>query len=334
MPANLTPEYIKADKAYKSAKTVEEKIEWLEIMLKVVPKHKGTEHLRGDLRLRLAKLKVQQETQRQKKGGYRGPKVERAGAGQFILVGAPNAGKSRLFNALTGLDAKVAEFPFTTQMPQPGLLRFEDVSIQLVDGPPVTGEFIESWWLDMIRASDALLFLLDGSSDDLVDHFEAVRTRLAGSRVYLVSEEPDEPSDPIGRYLRTLLVVTKCDVPGACERIDLLRELSDLGGMTLWRVSAETGEGLADAGRRLFEFLRLIRVYTRAPNRKDKDSGPPFTLPSGCTVQELAEEIHRDLIDKIKFVKIWGTGVYDGQAVSLDHVLHDRDIVEIHLDGR
>jgi ribosome-interacting GTPase 1 len=334
MPANLTPEYLKAEKAFRAARTVDERIEWLEVMLKVVPKHKGTEHLRGDLRLRLSKLKTQQEQQRQRKGGPRGPRIDRAGAGQFLLVGMPNVGKSMLFSVLTGQDAKVAEFPYTTQMPQPGLAHYEDVGIQLVDGPPVTAEHIESWHLDMIRAADAALLLVDASSDDILEEFDGPRRKLRGSRVYLVPEEPEEPEDPIGRYVRTLLLATKCEGPGAAERVAMLEELADLGGLEPLRVSAVDESTLSGLPKRLFEFLRIVRVYTRAPGKKERDSGPPFTMPVGSTVAELAEEIHREILDNIKFVRIWGEDVYDGQAVGLDHVLHDGDTVEIHLEGR
>lgn len=334
MPANLTPEYMKAEKAFKSAKTNEEKIACLELMLQVIPKHKGTEHMRGDLRHRLSKLKNQQEVLRRQKGGFKGPRIDRAGAGQYLIVGAPNVGKSQLFNALTGLDARVAEFPFSTQMPQPGMMPFEDIGVQIVDGPPVLAEHVESWWIDMVRGADAALLLVDGSSDDILEQFEAPLKRLEDSRIYLVPEQPPEPEDALGTYVRTLLLATKCDEAGAEDRVEMLRELAEPHGLEAIMTSTLAGEGVEALRARLFEFLRVIRVYTRVPWRKSEDLGDPFTVDAGSTVEDVAEAIHKELVSKVKNVRVWGTGVYDGQPVSMEHVLHDKDIVEIHLDGR
>ena len=57
MPANLTPQYLEAEAKFKQAKSVPEKIKALEVMMAIIPKHKGTERIRGQLKSRMAKLK-------------------------------------------------------------------------------------------------------------------------------------------------------------------------------------------------------------------------------------------------------------------------------------
>ncbi|MFN3476461.1 MAG: GTPase, partial [Candidatus Methylomirabilales bacterium] len=142
MPANLPPQYHEAEQRYREAKTPQEKIEALEEMLAIIPKHKGTEHLIGDLRRRIAKHKAEA----QKKGGPRRGSsifVEREGAGQVVLVGPPNAGKSTIVGLLTNAKVEVAEYPFTTRKPVAGIMPFENIQIQLVDLPPISTEYME-----------------------------------------------------------------------------------------------------------------------------------------------------------------------------------------------
>lgn len=139
MPANLPPEAQAKLAKYSEAKTIEEKIQALEEFLSAVPKHKGTENLRLWARRRLAELREELEAQKRKRKGGGGPRifVERAGAGQIVMIGPPNSGKSSLLARLTNARVEVAPYPFTTQLPQPGMLPYEDIQFQLVDTPPV-----------------------------------------------------------------------------------------------------------------------------------------------------------------------------------------------------
>src|SRR5215472_1777380 len=111
MPANLTPQYMEAERRFKQATTVEDKIAALEQMMAVMPKHKGTEKLQADLKSKLAALR--KESTESKKGGSRGHHhvVDRQGACQLALVGSPNSGKSQLMRALTHATPEVADYP-------------------------------------------------------------------------------------------------------------------------------------------------------------------------------------------------------------------------------
>ena len=329
MPANLTPQYIKAEKEFKAARTIEEKIACMENMLALIPKHKGTDHMQADLKHRLAQLRREQ-SEGHAAGKRAAPvyKIEKGGAGQVILLGPPNAGKSQLLKSLTNATVAVAEYPFTTQVPQPGMARFEDVQIQLVDTPAVTEDYFEVWLSDLVRRADAALLVADLGDEGLLDALEVVIRRLEAVKVCLVPEAPAGGAEELCTFRRTAIVANKMDLPGAADRLDALREFY-AGRFEIWPVSGAMGEGLPALPARLFNFLRLIRVYTKEPGKKaDLDS--PFTLPVGSTVLQLAISVHREFEQTLKSARIWGSGKYEGIYVKRDHVLQDKDVVELH----
>jgi small GTP-binding protein len=329
MPANLTPIYLKAEAAFRTAETTEEKIECLKHMMTVLPKHKGTDHLFGDLKRRLAKLTQQQEQQR-KSGGGRSQLVdiERQGAGQVVLLGAPNVGKSTILNALTNAHSEVGDYPFTTHAAVPGMMPVEDVQVQLIDTPPVTADYCETWLPGMVRKSDLCLLIADLANDSLLDDVDTILTLFAHRKVNLVREKPAENDDPTLGYAKTVVVASKCDAEDADDRLEMLTELLD-GRLPVLMISAKTGEGMADFPARIYQELDVIRIYTKEPGEKP-DLVQPYALPRGSTVGDLALEVHREIAENLKHARVWGTGVFDGQTVGREHVLHEQDIVELH----
>jgi len=184
MPANLTPQYQKAEQEYRRAQTSQEKIDCLQEMLKQIPKHKGTEKLQADLKSRLkeAKSELQAEKQAPRKGvSYR---IPRQGAGQVILLGGSNAGKSRLLAELTNAQPEVAAYPFTTREPMPGMMPWEDVKVQLIDTPPITDSHIEPYLTGMVRSADLVLLCMDGSSDDAPEETAGVIGQLESRKTF------------------------------------------------------------------------------------------------------------------------------------------------------
>ena len=137
MPANLPPQYFAAEKRFRAAKTIPEKIEALEAMLAIMPKHKGTDKLRADLRGRMAKLSAEAERARATSRKGTSHYIRKEGAGQAVLVGLPNVGKSQLVAALTEATPEIGEYPFTTRSAIIGMMPFENVQIQLIDLPPL-----------------------------------------------------------------------------------------------------------------------------------------------------------------------------------------------------
>jgi len=326
MPANLTPDYKKAEERFREATTNEEKILCLEQMLRLVPKHKGTDHLRADLRRKLSKLK---EAPTQKGAGSHQDifHVPRTGAGQVVLLGLPNGGKSALVGALSKAKVHIADFPFTTQVPCPGMIKYEDVQIQLVDMPPITRDYVAPGQVGTYRNGDLIGVVIDLSTDIdeqwrvCLDYLET-KSLLAPENAMVMDDRGNHLAKPV------VCIGTKVDLAGA-GLLELLAETCPYP-MTFLEVSAETGAGMDTFVRRVFEMLRILRVYAKPPG-KPADMNDPFTLPIGANIHDMARVIHRELAGKLKTARMWGEGVYDGQYVHLDHVLHDRDVVELHF---
>jgi len=327
VPANLTPEYFKAEKWYKSATTNEEKILAIERMLSVMPKHKGTDHLKADLRRKLSKLK--EASTQQKKGGKHVDifHVPRTGAGQIVLLGAPNSGKSSLVGALTNAKVNVADFPFATNGPVPGMVTFEDVPIQLVDMPPITVDYIAPGQVGTYRNCDLIALVIDLSAD-LDEQLTPCLDFLESRSLLVDADTPayDDQGNALGKEM--FCIATKSDIArtGAFEQL----KTSCKAASDFIEVSAESGAGLEALAAKFFELLKIIRVYAKPPG-KPADMTEPFTLPAGSTVMDLATAVHRQLAEKLKSARIWGTGVYDGQNAQRTHVLNDKDIIELHF---
>jgi small GTP-binding protein len=316
MPANLTPQYMEAERRLKEATTVPEKIEALEEMMAVMPKHKGTEKLQAELKKKMSALR--KEAEQKKGGGHKDQHVvERQGASQLALVGAPNAGKSQLIRALTHATPEVADYPYTTRTPIPGMMIFENVRLQLVDLPPISPEYTESWVAQVIRNADAVLWVVDLSDDDVLERLEETEAFLANSKVNLNQK-------------KTLMIGNKTDAPGAQERAAIVREMYQARlPMTLISAAAALPAELEALKRVVYDFLEVVRVYTKIPGKKP-DLNDPYVVPRGSTVLDVAEKVHRDFVENLKYARIWGEGRADGIMVPRDFVIADGDILELH----
>ena len=320
MPANLTPQYLEAERRFRQATTPEEQLAALNEMMATIPKHKGTEHMRADIRRRMAKVRTEAARKRSAGRGSTWQHVPREGAGQIVLVGPPNAGKSRLLAALSHANPVVAPYPFATRVPLPGMVPFENIQMQLVDLPPVAPETAEPWLFALIRQADAALLVADLDSDDLLSSMESALELVAASNVRL--DRPGTGGVP------TLLVAAKGDVHGAGERLEILREL--IGDrFPILVVSAEDGTNIDALRAEMFRLLDVIRVYTKAPGYR-ADRSAPFVLKRGATVQDAAGVVHKDFAERLKYARIWGSRTFEGQMVQREHVLEDGDILELH----
>ena len=332
MPANLTPEYRNAEQAYREATTDEQRLAALERMLSVIPKHKGTDHLQGDIKRRIAKLRSRPTTRagaRQRDPFH----VERGGAGQVVLMGLPNCGKSALVAALSNAKVAVTDYPFGTHGPVPGMAHHDDVPIQLVDMPPLTPEAVAPGMMGAYRTADVILLCVDLSAADALEQLDSCLGVLDSRGIAPVARHVarDERDDE-GRQLKTTLIVgAKADAPDAADALDALRELYG-DGLPMLAVSAEMGQGLDALTGHLFDVLQVIRVYCKQPG-KEPDLTVPFVLPRGSTVLDMARAVHREFPDRLKRAHVWGSAKFDGQQVHRDHVLADRDIVELHVTG-
>ncbi|MEB3772456.1 MAG: TGS domain-containing protein [Desulfurococcales archaeon] len=194
MPANLPPEAKAKYAKYLDAKTTEEKIRALEEFISAVPKHKGTENLMLWARKKLAQLRQELEDEKRRKrsggGGIR-YMVQKTGAAQVAVIGPPNTGKSTLVHTLTGAKTVVADYPYATRLPAPGMLKFEDIQIQLVDTPSLMLDEPDSQWnnriIGLARNADALLLVFSLDSPNLRDEIVSV-LRILGDRGIEISK--------------------------------------------------------------------------------------------------------------------------------------------------
>ena len=328
MPANLPPQYFEAEKHFREAKSIPDKIRALEAMLSIMPKHKGTDKLRAELRSKIAKLT--DEAQKAHAASRRGFShyVYKEGAGQVALVGLPNVGKSQLVGALTNAKPEVADYPFTTHYAIPGMMPFENIQIQLVDLPSVTDVNAQSWLPMVLKNADFLLIMVD-QGDDCMGQMEMIGHRLEQMGIRPVGRSGDVATDEGLTEKKALIVANKSDLAATGADYAELESQYE-GEFPTISLSATQGSGLEELKRKLFEVLDVIRVYTKSPGQKPNLT-QPVILRSMSTVADAAEAIHKDFRDKLKHAQVWGSGKFDGQMVKRDHVLKDGDIIEFRI---
>ncbi len=330
MPANLTPQYLKAEEEYRRASTPEEELKWLQVMLQEIPKHKGTDKLQAELKRKISEVKKLIQTERSTGRRTRGFRIPRQGAGTVVILGGPNAGKSSLLRALTRATPEVAPYPFTTKTPLPGMMPWEDVFVQLIDTPPITLDFIDPSMHGLIRSADLALLMVDLGTDEGLLQCQEVLEKLSKTKSRLGATSYLDEEDVGLSYTRAFLVPNKIDLEEAPARLELLHEMLPLD-FPEYVISAEKGIGLEPLREAIYKSLDVVRVYAKPPTAKEPDMERPFTFRRGSTVADMASEIHKDLAKNLKFARVWGTAVHPGTVVKGDYVLQDRDIVELHM---
>lgn len=327
MPANLPPQYFEAEKRYREAKTLEDKIQALKEMLAILPKHKGTDKMKADLRRRLSQL-MEEVEKRPKKGGRNIDYIKKEGAGQVIIIGPPNTGKSTFFKLLTNVDTLIADYPFSTINPTLGMMPYENIKIQLVDLPPLW-ENTESWIYNIVRYSDLVIVLLDMESLSSIDDFLKIKELLENKKIRLVKENPErDPYAPI-KEIRGIIVINKIDLINPLElkeEIDILRE-----ELNVYFVSAKEGINMEDIKRNIFHELSIIRVYTKKPGFPP-DLAQPYILQKGSTVVDVAELVHKDIVKNLKYTKLYTKdGRIKGLPIEKNYEIKDEEILEFHI---
>jgi hypothetical protein len=354
MPANLTPDYKAAEERYKRAKDDEERLACLVEMLSLIPKHKGTEKLQADIKTRISKLKKQHAA---KPGAKRSTwyQIDRQGAGQVVLFGPPNSGKSSIVAALTGAQTTVAAYPFSTVAPQAGMMPFEDIQIQLIDTPPIYQD-TEPWVYHFLRVADLLVMVLDLGDDDIILSLEKTLTLLTARNILFRPEDggsapgsrrEERAQGEPARLLRSaeggalaqsakgetpvrpvIVVGCKADADGAVERRAIASEIlgSDLPILPL---TTTTHTGLEDMRLTIFQRLHVVRIYTKRPGHPP-DMDEPVILPEGSTVLDAAQHLHKDFAAQLKYARYWDNDKFNGQMVERAHVVKDRAVVEFH----
>lgn len=328
MPTNLPPEYFEAEKRLREAQTPAERIACLEDLISTVPKHKGTDKLRADLRRQLSKLK--EEAQTHKKHGVHQSafNIAKEGAGQVIMLGPTNVGKSSLVAALTNAEPEISGVPFTTWKPVPGMMAIDNIQVQLVDTPPLDRDFVEPVLFDLARRSDMILVIVDLQADP-IQQLEDTINMLEAHRIAPQEMQEHYSGQERMVFLPLVVLANKCDDESQDEDFDVFCELFERECPVL-PVSASTGRNFDLLKARIYEKLEILRVYARPPG-KEPDLERPFVLKKGSTVADLAGKIHRDFHEKLKSARVWGSSSFDGQMVQKEYILQDGDIVELRV---
>jgi len=328
MPANLTPQYLEAEAKFKQAKTVPEKIKALEVMMAVIPKHKGTEKLRGQLKSRMARLKEELQKRPTLGRAEQAYNIKREGAAQVVLLGVPNSGKSSLFSQVTHAFSEVADYPFTTQKPIAGMMKFENIQIQLVDTPPIQLDHVEPGLSNLIRNADALLLIVD-LTEDAIFQIEILQEELRRMKIEIMAKE-SKPSLESGWISRkTLVLGNKCDLENSMEGYRTMKaRFGD--AFPILPLSAKEGMNVEELKKEVYQLLEIIRIYTKVPG-KEPDLAEPVILKKGSTVGDVALSIHKEFFAKLRYAKIWGSGKFDGQMVKRDHQVNEGDVIELHI---
>jgi uncharacterized protein len=350
VPANLSPEYKRAEQAFRAAREPRERLECLREMLRTIPRHKGTEHLQADIKSRIRELT--DEIGGTHAGGahrHAAHAVRHEGAAQICLVGPPNSGKSALHAALTKSKAAVGAFPGTTREPLPGMLHFEDIAFQIVDLPPISRGRMESWMSSLLQTADATWLVVDLADPDCAEQVLTVRDELAERKVILTDRWPgragheaagspgtpahsgrpaEQFSDALTAELPTLLVANKSDLDPGADEVSVLEELAGVR-FPAFAVSAKSGDSLERLAPFVFTALGIVRVYTKPPGQP-ADRTRPFIVHRGSTVTDVARLVHQDVARTLRFARLWGSGAFGGQQVGPDHAVADGDVVELH----
>jgi len=331
MPTNLPPDYYSVEKRYQAAADPAEKAELLEEMMSKIPKHKGTDHLRADLRRKLSQLRGAGQA---KKGASRQSSaynISKEGAGQVVVVGPANVGKSALVALNTNANPEVSEAPFSTWGPTPGMMPIENIQVQLIDTPPLNLEHVEADLFNLVRKADLLLIMVDLQADPL-GQLQEILSILKGQRIIPENlADPAEVENSRRYFVKPCLVLAnKCDDPEGDENFEIFRQLWE-GECPLIPVSVTTGRNIAALKRAIYDGLGIMRIYSQAPGQQVK-AELPFVLPVGSTVEDFAAKVHQDFAKNMKSARLWGrSAAFAGQIVSREHVLQEGDIVELNM---
>ena len=332
MPTNVPPQYRDAEQRFREAVSVQGKIAALQEMLQIMPKHKGTDHLKAQLRARLSKLMSDLETSSGGKGGRTEPfSLPKEGAGRSTLIGPTNVGKSLLLSSATGAKTKVGSYELSTQEPIPGMYPYNDIYIQMVDTPPIDNIATQSRLYGLLRTSDIFVFVADLTNNPVAQTENSFKE--LGEWGFKLLQKGQYPNgDDQFTSKPTIIVCNKADIPGALDNYGDM-ETRYGGTFPLIMASAHEAVGLDELAEELFESLKIIRIYTKSPRERLEDftTENPVVLPIGSTVGEAAQQVHKELSHGLKYAILWGnSGKFDGQRVGRGHELSDGDVIEIH----
>jgi len=302
MPINAGFEYARAEEKYFHAQSDKERLVALEEMLRTAPAHKGSERFRGDIRLKIKKLK--ESLVKAKKSGKSNKKGIKKEDLQVVLIGLTNSGKSSILKSLTNANPKIASYGFATTEPEVGTLNYANCNIQIVDLPPIASEYFEH---GIVNSADTLLIVIE-KIHELEEITKLIRNKKA----------------------KQIIVFNKIDSYDVTAKRKITETLKTKK-YNFVLTSTKTNEGIEELKEKIFKSFNIIRIYTRQPGKKE-DTVPVIMSPNS-TLEQVAEKILHGYSKKIKYAKVWGpSSKFNGQKIGQKHIVKDRDIIEFYTD--
>jgi len=306
MPINAHPEYLNAEKEYHEAENDEQRLSALEKMMKFMPKHKGAESLRKNIRTRYKKLKQDISKSKKSKAGKKGIKKEEL---QAALIGLTNSGKSSILKSITNAYPKIASYGFTTKEPEVGTLNYQKINIQIIDLPPIASENFDK---GILNSADTILIV--------AEKLHEIQSILESIKTPLTKEKPK------------IIIFNKIDLYDDSTKRKISETLKSKK-YNFVLTSTITDEGVEDLKEKILKSFNIIKIYTRHPGKKEKLDGVPVILPPNSTLEDVAEKILHGYSKKVKYAKITGpSSKFSGQQVGLKHIVKDKDIVEFFTE--
>lgn len=291
---NQSPQYQQAEAKFLQAKKDEDRIYWLEEMIRECPKHKSSEKMLANLKTRYKKLKEKSEKNSKKsKKTKSGIKKEEL---QAVIVGYTNVGKSSLLSSLTNAFPEIAPYSFTTKKPIVGMMNYGNTQIQIIEVPSIESEYYDR---GIVNTADVIMILVTKIQD--IEEIEKNLERTRGKRIIVFNTKEIQDSRKIEATLKS-------------KRYNFVV------------ISTEKKENLEELKDKIFLDFGKIRVYTKEPG-KDK-SQKPMILEKNSSVKIIAEKILKNMSD-LRETRIWGpSSKFPGQIVGLNHQLKDLDVIE------
>ena len=370
MPANVSLEFIKAKEEYEKARSPKEKLAALQKMYSLAPSHKGAENLRRELTKKIAALR--RELEKEKKGKKHAKDefaVKKEGMFQIVIIGLPNSGKSTLLKFLTGIEVQIADYPFTTQKPEKGVMQLDGAKFQLVELPALiegssSGKANGLKILNVVRNADAIIMVVDSP-----ESYRILKSELENAGIKINKQKPkikiersnfggititgkhflkmreEEAIDMLkshGIFNASVLLEEETTPQKLMEALD--KRFVYKKCIFLCR-NKESYENIiekenailysldadpAEIKKKIVELLDIILIYTKKPHEK-ADMNEPLILKNGATVENVAKILHKELAKRIKYARVWGSTKFPGQRVGKDYKLKNKDIVEIAI---
>lgn len=293
---NQSPFYKKAESMFLQSKTNDEKLRWLEEMIKECPKHKSSEKMLANLKTRHIKLREKIESQKKSAKGSKKQGIKKEDM-QAVIVGKTNSGKSSLLDVLTNTSPDIADYSFTTKYSFVGMMPYLGSQIQLIEIPAIKSEYYDK---GAVNSADTILLLVNSLED--------------------LQEIEKEISNPTAKKI----IVFNDKFNADLRKIEATLKSKKYNFII---INTKEEEGIEELKEKIFQSFNKIRVFTKEPGKEK--SNKPIILSPNATVKDIAEKILKGFSHLVKETRIWGpSSKFPGQKIGLSHKLKDLDVIE------